>query len=128
MRIFLELLIAAALVALAWQVPYRDRFAEVIPSLGKTQTTKPAPRAADEERHVVAHPQPAAEQPVAAQHAPAASPTAAANWMWDPKRPGSLDRPGHSPTPTVFTKHIYYTDEKGKKYWLDAQGKRHYEN
>ena len=30
-------------------------------------------------------------------------------------------------TPPTFTGHIYYTDEAGKKYWLDAQGKRHYE-
>lgn len=28
--------------------------------------------------------------------------------------------------PKVFTGHIYYTDEHGKTYWLDAQGKRHY--
>lgn len=28
--------------------------------------------------------------------------------------------------PKSFTGHIYYTDEQGKSYWLDAQGKRHY--
>jgi hypothetical protein len=26
-----------------------------------------------------------------------------------------------------FTGHITYVDEKGKTYWLDAQGKRHYQ-
>lgn len=26
-----------------------------------------------------------------------------------------------------FTGHIYYTDEQGKKYWLDAKGIRHYQ-
>lgn len=29
--------------------------------------------------------------------------------------------------PKTFTGHIYYTDEQGKTYWLDAQGKRHYQ-
>ena len=29
--------------------------------------------------------------------------------------------------PKSFTGHIYYTDEQGKSYWLDAQGKRHYQ-
>jgi hypothetical protein len=29
--------------------------------------------------------------------------------------------------PKEFTGHIYYTDEQGKSYWLDAQGKRHYD-
>lgn len=31
-----------------------------------------------------------------------------------------------APAPKVFTGYIYYTDEQGKTYWLDAQGKRHY--
>ena len=26
-----------------------------------------------------------------------------------------------------FTGHITYVDEKGKAYWLDAQGRRHYQ-
>jgi len=30
-------------------------------------------------------------------------------------------------TPKAFTGHIYYTDEQGKTYWLDAQGTRHYQ-
>jgi hypothetical protein len=32
-----------------------------------------------------------------------------------------------SGSPKSFTGHIYYTDEQGKSYWLDAQGKRHYD-
>jgi hypothetical protein len=48
--------------------------------------------------------------------------------MWDPKRQGSLDRPGATPAPHAVTNHIYYTDEKGKKYWFDAQGNRHYDS
>ena len=31
------------------------------------------------------------------------------------------------PPPKSFSGHIYYTDEQGKSYWLDAQGKRHYQ-
>ena len=30
-------------------------------------------------------------------------------------------------SPKSFTGHIFYTDEQGKTYWLDAQGKRHYQ-
>jgi len=30
-------------------------------------------------------------------------------------------------TPKAFTGHIYYTDEQGKSYSLDARGKRHYQ-
>ena len=86
------------------------------------------PIAREDEQHRIADQQPLPANPQLAtpQAVPSATP-ANANWMWDPKRPGSLDRPGHSATPAVFTKHIYYTDDKGKKYWLDAQGKRHYE-
>ncbi|HEX8078532.1 MAG TPA: hypothetical protein VF511_12015 [Chthoniobacterales bacterium] len=35
--------------------------------------------------------------------------------------------PSTATPPTSFTGHIYYTDEQGKRYWLDAKGKRHYE-
>ena len=32
-----------------------------------------------------------------------------------------------TPPPKSFTGHIFYTDEQGKSYWLDAQGKRRYQ-
>jgi hypothetical protein len=35
--------------------------------------------------------------------------------------------PASATPPKEFTGHIYYTDEQGKKYWLDARGKRHYD-
>ena len=132
MRIILEVLIAAGLIAAAWHTPYSDYLSHVVPSLAATSKTASSAAAPEEERHSVANPQPvpvaADSQPAAAQAPSAtASPSASANWMWDAKRPGSLDRPGQTATPTVFTKHIYYTDEKGKKYWLDARGNRHYD-
>jgi hypothetical protein len=37
-----------------------------------------------------------------------------------------LDRPVLNQTQS-FTGHITYVDEKGKTYWLDAQGRRHYQ-
>ena len=133
MRTILELVVAAALVAAAWEKPWHQQVGAVIPALAPAarptaqtyhrpiaipDTPPPAVRNAET---VTAH----ATEPLAA---PAASaPTKhSADWMFDPKRPGSLDRPGATPAPT-FSNHIYYKDEQGKKYWQDAQGNRHYE-
>jgi hypothetical protein len=38
----------------------------------------------------------------------------------------SPERPVPAETKS-FTGHIFYVDEQGKKYWLDAKGLRHYE-
>ena len=126
MRIAVELLIAAGLIAAAWQTPYRDHVGRVIPSLAsESETSQPRGTPAREEQRRAVEAQPEA---VATTQSKAGSASAAGNWMWDPKRPGSLDRPNATPSPpTEFTKHIYYTDEKGKKYWLDAQGRRQYD-
>ena len=59
-----------------------------------------------------------------AQPVGAASPSGA--WMWDPNRRTALDRPAYDQTPT-FTGHIYYLSDDGRKYWLDADGRRHYD-
>jgi hypothetical protein len=58
------------------------------------------------------------EAPVIGQHftAPAQAPQTKATVI-----PATSTTP-----PTAFTGHVYYTDEQGKSYWLDAQGKRHY--
>ena len=131
-RVLAEVLLATLLVALAWETPLRERAAAVVPALAKpAPEARRQPNAPAEEVHVVAAEQPTVpsqpRQPPAAAPIAASTSSASGNWMWDPKRPASLDRPSQSATPAVFTKHIYYEDGNGKKYWLDAQGKRHYE-
>jgi hypothetical protein len=83
MRLLLELVVAAALIGLAWNKSYKQ-WASEAPLIGSHLT---APQAKSK-----AAPGTTARQP-----------------------------------PKEFTGHIYYTDEQGKKYWLDAQGRRHYE-
>lgn len=129
MRLIVEILIAAALIGLAWEKSYQERVAEVIPSFARhsadpAAAARPARRSPStpaEEQHQLA--MPSAPSELAASPAP----THSGSWMWDPKRPASLDRPNQSPTPRTFTNHIYYVDDQGHKYWLDGQGNRHYE-
>jgi hypothetical protein len=85
MRLLLEIILAAGLIAMAWTKSFKQ-WASETPVVG---------------RHLTAP----------AQSPPAKSPVAPATSATPPK---------------VFTGHIYYTDEHGKTYWLDAQGKRHY--
>jgi hypothetical protein len=60
----------------------------------------------------------ASEAPVIGSRLTAQSPA--------PQTRSALPATTATPPPTSFTGHIYYTDEHGKSYWLDAQGKRHY--
>jgi hypothetical protein len=46
--------------------------------------------------------------------------------MGNPNHKTMLDRPALNQAQS-FTGHITYVDEKGKAYWLDAQGRRHYQ-
>jgi hypothetical protein len=82
MRLLLEVIVAAALIALAWQKSFKDWTREL---------------------------------PVIGSHITAATPP--------PKTKPAVT----APSPQSFTDHIYYTDDTGKRYWLDAQGKRHYD-
>jgi hypothetical protein len=94
MRLFLEIIVAAALIALAWKESLHER-ARQIPWLGdKIAATEKSPN----------HPQSSTLNP-----RPVTTPATTAA------------------SPKAFTGHIYYKDEQGKSYWLDAQGKRHYE-
>jgi hypothetical protein len=60
----------------------------------------------------------ASEAPVVGTHfsQPAAAPSSV-----------STTKPSAPLPPKSFTGHILYTDEHGKSYWMDAQGKRHYQ-
>jgi hypothetical protein len=86
MRLLLEIIIAAALIAISWKKSFKE-WASEAPVVGGHLTVPAQP--------------PQTKSAVA----PATSPA----------------------SPKAFTGHIYYTDEQGKSYWLDAQGKRHYE-
>lgn len=82
MRLLLEIIVAAALIALSWNKSFKQ-WASEAPVIGSYFA------------------EPSARKPVAPK--PSATP------------------------PQSFTGHIYYTDESGKRYWLDAQGRRHYD-
>lgn len=74
MRLFLEIILAAALIALAWEKSLQERASE-LPWIGDG-LKKSAQR----------------------QHRPGVTPapTVSGAWMWDPNRKSALDRP--SPT------------------------------
>jgi hypothetical protein len=82
MRLLLEIILAAVLIALAWNKSFKEWVSEA-PLIG-SHLTAPQVRS--------------------------------------PVLPATKATP-----PKSFTGHIYYTDEQGKRYWLDAQGRRHYE-
>ena len=42
------------------------------------------------------------------------------------QQPPLADQPDYNKDRS-FTGHIFYKDADGKRYWLDAQGKKHYE-
>jgi hypothetical protein len=86
MRLLLELIVAAALIALAWQKSFKE-WTRDVPGIGSHMT------------------------------APAQTP---------PTKPAVAPVTFATP-PKSFTGHILYKDEAGKSYWLDAQGKRHYQ-
>ncbi|HVF71718.1 MAG TPA: hypothetical protein VM940_08920 [Chthoniobacterales bacterium] len=89
MRLLLELVVAAALIALAWNKSFKDWVSDPM-AIG-------------------AHRKSSSSESTALKTRP---PAPFANTSAAPKE---------------FTGHIYYTDEQGKRYWLDAQGRRHYD-
>lgn len=100
MRSLIEIVIVGALVALAWDKSISERIGEVVPALTAKQSSRVAMRAT----------------PVAG-----ASPSGA--WMWDPNRRTALDRPAYDSR----QRNDVTADEQGRRYWLDAQGRRQYE-
>ncbi|MDQ6765746.1 MAG: hypothetical protein M3Z22_06565 [Verrucomicrobiota bacterium] len=114
MRLLLEVLVAALLVMVAWETPYKARI-------------MPAPEA-----HRVR-----AAPPV--RQATAAS--TSGSWMWDKNRHTPLDRGAYdqkfdvarppslnNPTGGIYLEQDRTTqvDERGRHYWTDQSGARHY--
>ena len=113
MRIFFEIILAALLVTLAWERPYKAWFVSP-PAVPKWQAV---PRM----------------QPTTPWGA----------WMWDKNRRTALDRPAYDQREDVVqpsyrsgalyieipnrSSHANFIDEKGRRYWLDRNGKRHYQ-
>lgn len=102
MRSLIEAVLLSAIVALAWEKPISERVGDVIPALASNGPVT----------------QPVRATPVAAN--------SFGLWMWDENRKSVLDRPAYSQT-AAFTNHVYYADNHGRRFWVDAQGKRHYE-
>lgn len=115
MRFLIEIILAAALIALAWEKSLKERASE-LPWLGdkkepvvKTPAQPPPPQ----------QPQPQIRTVVI----PAPAPTASGDWMWDPNHHKTLDRPAYDPKDPS----VRYRDPQGRKYWIDAKGVRHYD-
>ena len=116
MRALLNLVLLAGLVGvtvLAWDKPLRERASE-IPVLGQYISQHSADGAS-----------PRWQAPIAIRPQQVSSGSNGV-WMWDPNHKTPLDRPAYNQTHS-FTKHVYYVDNNGAKYWIDAQGQRHYE-
>ena len=100
MRSVIEIAILGAVVALGWEKSISERVGEAIPAFASTQPKVAAKRAT----------------PVAAAQTSGA-------WMWDPNRRSVLDRPAYDPK----ERQPWTVDQYGRRYWVDAQGARHYE-
>ena len=108
MRLVLELLVVAGLVALGWNKSFSERAGmSSAPIASSAAAARPIPAGARENASGAA--------------ATTSSPSGA--WMWDRNRRATLDRPAYDPKES----HPWQTDESGRRYWLDGQGKRHYE-
>lgn len=79
MRLLLEIILAAALIALAWDKSFKERVSE-------------APWIGDKIAPVVKTP---AQSPQSQHHRSIVTPapTTASSWMWDPNRKSPLDPP-----------------------------------
>ncbi len=110
-RLLAEILVVAALIAAGWQKSFHESASEM-PFVG-SYLSSPRPPARE-------------EAAVASKTPPVVKATPNRSELLSPTHRTVLDTPAEN-APKTFTGHIFYTDENGKKYWLDAQGKRHYE-
>lgn len=100
MRSVIEIAILGAVVALAWEKSISQRVGEVIPAFASKQAQ------------------------VAAKGAtPVAATSTSGAWMWDPTRRSVLDRPAYD----AKERQSWTVDNYGRRYWVDTDGKRHYE-
>lgn len=117
MRALLNLVLLLGLIsviAISWDKSLRERAAE-IPIVGQYLSTN---REAGP---------PHTTRVVSRIRSQATPPPPDGAWMWDPNHKTALDRPAYNPTHS-FANDVYYVDNNGAKYWVDAQGQRHYEN
>jgi hypothetical protein len=101
MRTLCELVVIAALIWLTWDQSIKGR-------LGDLTGSKP---------------QPAPPPEPAVRYVTRPAPTPSGQWMWDPSRRSSLDRPAYN----AQDPSQRYTDAQGRKYWYDSNGVRHYD-
>jgi hypothetical protein len=94
MRLILEIILAAALIALAWETPYRETVSNVVPWVSKSATIK-RPTVPD----ATIPQEPSTPRPVVT-HRPITTPapTVSGAWMWDANRKSTLDRPSPGAT------------------------------
>lgn len=104
MRTLIEVLIIGALIALTWQQSLQDRFNALTGA--KVQAT----------------PMPEPPAPIV-RYVPQPTPTASGQWMWDPARRSTLDRPAYDSR----DKSQKYLDAEGRRFWIDGNGVRHYD-
>src|SRR3954470_21356959 len=106
MRTLSEILVIVGLMALTWQQSLQERLINVIGvKLGPVATRVPS------------HPQPVVRYVTQ----PASTPSG--QWMWDPARRSTLDRPAYDSKDGSQR----YLDAEGRKFWLDGSGVRHYD-
>jgi hypothetical protein len=109
MRLLLEIIVVAALLALSWEKSFKQRISEAIgekiPPVATVRTPTVPPR---EQAPRIINPVPT---------------PSSGEWMWDPNRQATLDRPSYDPA----SPSLRYQDAAGRKYWIDAKGVRHYD-
>jgi len=84
MRLLLEIIVIAALIALAWEKSFKERASE-LPWFRDKETTKTSARSPQTQ-----HPQ-TRLQPFVTP-----APTTSASWIWDPNRRSPLDPAKHT--------------------------------
>src|SRR5438270_11711347 len=139
MRLLVETFIAAALIYLGWEKPFKQWGHEMRAKVtskeatAASQETAPTPRGAWmwTPDHPGALDRSAASDIATAPPPAAPAPSRPGAWMWDPNHRSTLDRPAYDQTgpsgaaPSGTPRR--YQDASGRTYWIDAQGVPHYD-